>query len=152
MRAIIQRVKRAKITIENGEVHEIDQGFVVYICVMKGDTQEQAKYLQGKICGLRIFSDENDKLNLSIKDVKGDMLIVSNFTVAANCRRGNRPSFELAERPDDANTMYEYFLELVKAEDGLGNIKTGVFGAHMEIESVCDGPINLIMDTDVISK
>lgn len=152
MRAIVQRVKYAKINIDNLETREIKQGFVVYVCVMKGDTEKEAEYLQRKICGLRIFSDENDKLNLSIKDIKGDILIVSNFTLAANCGKGNRPSFIMAERPENADKLYKYFLKLVKEEDGLGNIQSGEFGADMLIDSACDGPINLIMDTENIVK
>ncbi len=152
MRAIIQRVLNAKIEIEGREAKCIDKGFVVYLGVMEGDKKEQADYLCDKICGLRIFTDDNDKMNLSPTDISGDLLIVSNFTISANCRRGKRPSFELAAKPDVAETLYDYFVDKVKNHHGINKVETGVFGAHMEITSVADGPVNIIFDTQVISK
>lgn len=149
MRAIIQRVLSAEIEIDGRETKKISQGFVVYLGVMKGDTEKEADYLQNKICGLRIFSDENDKMNLSPQDIKGDMLIVSNFTLSANCRRGRRPSFESAERPEGAEKLYDYFVEKVRADKDIKNVETGVFGADMKIYSVADGPINIIFDTNI---
>ncbi len=150
MRAVIQRVKSATITIDGDETREIGMGLLVYLCVMENDTEKETIYLKNKISSLRIFSDENDKLNLSLKDIGGDMLIVSNFTLSANCRKGNRPSFELAEKPLKAKQMYENFISLIKED--FSNVVTGEFGADMDIESIATGPVNLIMDTDIISK
>lgn len=152
MRAVVQRVDMAEIKIEHSETKTIGKGLVVYLGVMSGDTEKEATYLANKISDLRIFTDENDKLNLSLKDFKGDILIVSNFTLGADCRKGRRPSFENAEKPAKAEVLYDYFVDLVKKIDGLGNIETGSFGAHMDILSSNNGPINLIMDTNVIQK
>ncbi|MFI3325620.1 MAG: D-aminoacyl-tRNA deacylase [Clostridia bacterium] len=152
MRAVVQRVDMAEIKIEYSETKTISKGLVVYLGVMSGDSEKEATYLANKISDLRIFTDENDKLNLSLKDFKGDILIVSNFTLAADCRKGRRPSFENAERPEKAEVLYDYFVKLMKEIDGLGKIETGEFGAHMDILSSNSGPINLIMDTNVIQK
>lgn len=152
MRAVVQRVNMAEIKIEHNEKRSIDKGLVVYLGVMSGDSEKEATYLANKISDLRIFTDENDKLNLSLKDFKGDILVVSNFTLGADCRKGRRPSFENAEKPAKAEVLYNYFVSLLKNIDGLGSIETGEFGAHMDILSSNNGPINLIMDTNVIQK
>lgn len=152
MRVVIQRVIEASIEINEKEIREIGQGFVVYLGVMQGDTISEADYLAQKICNLRIFSDMDDKLNLALSDIKGDILIVSNFTLSANCRKGNRPSFELAEKPLEAEKLYDYFTQKVKMFEGIKNVQTGVFGADMKITSIVDGPINIVYDTAVKSK
>lgn len=152
MRAVIQRVSKADILIDKEEFREISQGLVVFLGVMKEDTEENAKYLVNKISGLRIFSDENDKMNLSLKDIDGDMLIVSNFTLSADCKHGKRPSFEKAAKGDQAKELYDYFVDLMKKEDGIKKIATGEFGAHMDINAANDGPITIIMDTENIAK
>jgi len=152
MRAVLQRVAKADITIDHAETRSIGEGLVVFLGVMDGDTKANAEYLAKKICDLRIFTDENDKLNLSLKDIKGDILIVSNFTLSADCRHGRRPSFERAAKGDAAKSLYEYFVSLVKADTGIGQVKTGEFGAHMDIMAANNGPITIIMDTDNIAK
>lgn len=152
MRAVLQRVAKADITIDHAETRSIGEGLVVFLGVMEGDTKENAQYLAKKICDLRIFTDENDKLNLSLKDIGGDILIVSNFTLSADCRHGRRPSFERAAKGETAKAMYEYFVSLVKADSGIKNVQTGEFGAHMDIMQSNNGPITIIMDTDNIAK
>lgn len=155
MRAIIGRVKHAKIDIlkENETTtNNIENGLVVYLGVMEGDTEKQAEYLAKKICDLRIFNDENDKMNFSLKDIKGDILIVSNFTLSANCRHGRRPAFDKAAKPKEAEILYNYFVELVKKDADVNKVATGEFGEHMEITSLNDGPINIILDTDIVVK
>lgn len=152
MRAVLQRVSKADITINHAETRSIGEGLVLFLGVMEGDIKENAQYLAKKICDLRIFTDENDKLNLSLKDIGGDILIVSNFTLSADCRHGRRPSFERAAKGDTAKSMYEYFVSLVKADSGIKNVQTGEFGAHMDIMQSNNGPITIIMDTDNIAK
>ncbi len=152
MRAVVQRVRKANIEIDGTYAHTIGKGLVIYLGVMENDTEKEAEYLARKIADLRIFTDENDKMNLSLKDFIGDILIVSNFTLAADCRKGRRPSFENAARPEEAEDLYNFFVKLVKNESGLGKVCTGSFGAHMEISAVAVGPVNLIMDTNVIMK
>ena len=152
MRAIVQRANGADILID-GEIHrEIGEGLVVFLGVMGTDAKENAEYLANKITGLRIFKDENDKLNLSLEDIKGDILIVSNFTLSADCKHGKRPSFERAAKGDLAKELYEYFVSLVRKNDKINKVETGEFGSHMHVNVQNDGPINIIMDTDVIVK
>lgn len=148
----MQRVSSADISIDGREPKAIKNGLVVFLGVMAQDSEENAKYLAKKICDLRIFTDENDKLNLSLKDIQGDILIVSNFTLSADCRHGRRPSFERAAKQDKAEELYNLFVSLIKGEEGLGTVETGEFGAHMHINAANDGPVNIIMDTDVIAK
>ncbi len=152
MRAILQRANRADILIDNEEFKEINEGLVVFLGVMNTDNKENADYLAKKICDLRIFKDENDKLNLSLKDISGDILIVSNFTLSADCKHGRRPSFERGAKGETAEELYNYFVELIKSTPGIGRVETGKFGAHMHINVANDGPVNIIMDTDVTAK
>lgn len=152
MRAIIQRANRADILIDEKEFREIGPGLVVFLGVMDGDTRENAEYLARKITGLRIFKDENDKLNRSLEDIKGDILIVSNFTLSADCKHGKRPSFERAAKGETAKELYEYFIELVSQNQLLGKLATGEFGSHMHVNVANDGPVNIIMDTDTIVR
>lgn len=152
MRAILQRANKADILINDEEFKEIGLGLVVFLGVMDTDTKENAEYLAKKICDLRIFKDENDKLNLSLRDLNGDILVVSNFTLSADCKHGRRPSFEHAAKGDTAEELYNYFVELIKKTDGLNKVETGEFGAHMHINVANDGPVNIIMDTDNIKK
>lgn len=152
MRAILQRANKADILINDEEFKEIGLGLVVFLGVMHTDTKENAEYLAKKICDLRIFKDENDKLNLSLRDLNGDILVVSNFTLSADCKHGRRPSFEHAAKGDTAEELYNYFVELIKKTDGLNKVETGEFGAHMHINVANDGPVNIIMDTDNIKK
>lgn len=143
MIAVIQRVKNASVTIENELYSEIGQGILVLLGVEKDDTEEQAKFLADKITNLRIFEDENEKMNMSLSDIKGEILIVSQFTLAGDCRKGKRPGFDNAAKPDKAIPLYEKFIELVK-EKGI-SAKTGKFGAMMDVALVNDGPVTFIL-------
>ncbi|MGN0995120.1 MAG: D-aminoacyl-tRNA deacylase [Butyricicoccus sp.] len=145
MRALIQRVSRASVTIE-GTVHgAIGRGFLVLLGVTEGDTEADARYLADKCVGLRVFTDENDKMNLSLADVGGGLLIVSQFTLYGDCSHGRRPSFTAAARPDTAIPLYEAFVARCR-ESGLP-VETGEFGADMKVELLNDGPVTLWMDT-----
>lgn len=144
MRLVIQRVKSASVKVEGETVGKIEKGFLVLIGIKVGDTREQADYLAKKLCNLRVFTDENDKMNLALKDVGGKLLIVSQFTLYGNCNDGSRPSFIDAERPGNAIPLYEYFCENCQ-ERGI-EVQKGVFGAHMEVELLNDGPVTIIME------
>ena len=114
MRAVIQRINGAQITINGGETREVKEGLVVFVCAMEGDTDAQADFLVQKVCGLRVFKDENDKMNRSLEDIKGDMLIVSNITLSADMKHGRRPDFSRSASPSEALRLYNYFVEQVK--------------------------------------
>jgi D-tyrosyl-tRNA(Tyr) deacylase len=144
MRIVVQRVKRAKVVISGNTYSEIGTGILVLFGVEKGDTKEKADYLAKKICNLRIFSDNEGKMNLSVKDISGEVLVVSQFTLASHIKKGNRPSFSNAAPEAEAVPLYEYFCSLVKTE--LGEVKTGVFGANMQVELVNDGPVTFILE------
>lgn len=144
MKLVIQRVKNAQVEVEEKIVGKIKKGFLVFLGVTHTDTKEIADYLVKKLCKLRVFTDENDKMNLSLKDVNGELLIVSQFTLYANCQEGNRPSFTDAAKPDMANELYEYFC--LECEKNGINVEKGVFGAHMNIELLNDGPVTIIME------
>ena len=118
---------------------------MVLLGVKKGDTKENADYLARKLCNLRIFEDENGKMNLSIKDVNGELLIISQFTLYGNTKDGNRPSFIEAEEPEKANSLYEYFMSKCK-ENGIEKVEKGIFGAHMDVSLINDGPNTIIME------
>ena len=138
MKLVVQRVKNANVSIENNIVGKINQGFVVLLGVSNEDTKENADYLVKKLLNLRVFSDNDDKMNLSIKDIEGELLIVSQFTLYANCKKGNRPSFIEAAKPEHAKPLYEYFINECRKENL--NVQTGEFGADMQIELINDGP------------
>ena len=150
MKLVVQRVKKAEVKVDGNIIGKIDKGFLVLIGIKVGDTKEQADYLVKKLCNLRVFSDENDKMNLSIKDVKGKLLIVSQFTLYANCKSGNRPSFTEACEPQKANELYEYFKKMCSKELER-NIQSGVFGADMKVELLNDGPVTIILDSEEIN-
>ena len=151
MRAVIQRVSRAEITIDHQETRHISQGLVVFLGVIKGDTEAQAEFMAEKVHGLRIFTDENGKMNLSLADVGGELLVVSNFTLGSDCKKGRRPSFDLAAPPEEAERLYHHFVEHAKGL-GIQKVETGEFGAHMDVLCANDGPITLIIDTERIGK
>ena len=151
MRAVIQRVSRAEITIDHRETRTIGQGLVVFLGVMKGDTQTQADFMAEKVHGLRIFTDENGKMNLSLEDVGGELLVVSNFTLGTDCKKGRRPSFDLAAPPQEGEALYRRFVERAK-ELGIHKVETGEFGAHMDVLAANDGPVTIIIDTERIGK
>ena len=131
MIAVIQRCSRGKVTVSEKVVGEIDNGLVILLGVQKGDTEKDADFLVNKISGLRIFSDENDKMNLSIKDVNGSALVISQFTLCGDTKKGRRPSFIKAATPDDGNRLYEYFMSEMK--NGGVPIESGEFGAMMDV-------------------
>lgn len=151
MRAVIQRVKYASVTVDNETVGKINGGFLVLLGVGKGDTEAEADLLAAKIAKMRVFCDENGKMNLSLSQVGGEILVISQFTLYANCVHGNRPDFFNSEAPARANELYEYFTEKVKA---LSECKTehGIFGADMKVELLNDGPVTIILDTDELRK
>lgn len=151
MKAVIQRVSRAKVTVDNKIIGEIGQGYMILLGVMDGDTKAQAELLAKKVAEIRINCDENDKMNLSIKDINGSILVVSQFTLCADISHGRRPSFTPSAPPGVANELYEYFNSQLKA-NGIDNIQTGEFGADMAVELVNDGPITIVMDTDIWEK
>lgn len=150
MRAVIQRVHRAQITIDREETRQTGRGLVVFLGVLRGDTEKQADFLAEKVYGLRIFPDENDKMNLSLPDVGGEVLVVSNFTLGTDCKKGRRPSFDIAAPPEEANALYLRFVEQLRAQ-GV-RVETGEFGAYMEVLVSNDGPVTLIIDTEKIGK
>ena len=145
MKLVVQRVKNAQVEVEGKLVGKIEQGFLVLLGVTHSDTKEQADYLVKKLCKLRVFKDENDKMNLGLKDINGELLIVSQFTLYGNTKDGNRPSFIEAEDPEKANRLYEYFMAKCK-ENGIEKVEKGIFGAHMDVSLINDGPNTIIME------
>ena len=150
MIAVLQRVKKASVSVEEKIVGECKEGLCILLGVAKNDTEEDARVLAEKILGLRIFNDENDKMNLSLKDIDGEVLLISNFTLLAAYRKGKRPDYMGAAAPDEANRLYEYFCGLCDAE--LKHTGRGIFGAEMEISLCCDGPVTIVMDSNVLLK
>ena len=144
MKALLQRVSHASVTVRNQLVAKINGGLLVFLGVEKNDTEQQADYLARKIVNLRIFEDENGKMNLSLKDVNGEILLVSQFTLAGDVSRGNRPGFETAAKPDDANRLYLYFSEQLRVQ-GI-ETQTGIFQADMQVELLNDGPVTFMLE------
>lgn len=144
MKLVIQRVTEAKVEVDNKTVGEIGKGFLVLFGAGEGDTKEQADFLAEKLCNLRAFEDENEKMNLSIKDIDGELLIVSQFTLYADCKKGNRPSFVNAAKPEVANELYEYFMN--RCRTLVKNVEKGVFGADMQVSLLNDGPVTIILE------
>ena len=146
MRAVLTRVKHASVTID-GKVHgQIGEGFLILLGITHEDTEAQAVKLADKLTGLRIFEDENGKMNRGLDEVKGELLIVSQFTLYGNCKKGRRPEFLAAARPEVAIPLYERFVELCRAKGF--RTETGEFGAYMQVDSLNDGPLTLVVDTD----
>lgn len=148
MRAVVQCVSEARVDIEGQTVGAIGAGYAILLGVGHGDTEAQADKLWAKISKLRVFLDENGKTNLSLRDVSGDVLVVSQFTLFASCKKGNRPSFTDAGAPDEAERLYEYFVNLARRD--VGRVETGQFGAMMDVRLVNHGPFTLILDTDAL--
>ena len=146
MRAVLTRVKSASVTVDGSVIGQIGQGFLILLGVTHEDTEAQAVKLVDKLMGLRIFEDENGKMNRSLEDVGGQVLVVSQFTLYGNCKKGRRPEFLAAARPEIAIPLYEKFIALCR--DKGFSVETGEFGAEMLVESVNDGPVTLIVDTD----
>lgn len=145
MRAVVQRVDHASVTVDGQVTGSCQKGLMVLFGVEDGDTDKDLKYIVDKVTGLRIFEDENGKMNLSVKDVGGEILAVSQFTLYGDCRNGKRPAFVKAAKPDIANAYYERFVEAVRAQ-GI-NVGTGVFRAHMLVELVNNGPVTILLDS-----
>lgn len=146
MKAVLQRVKYSNVKIDDKIVGQCQQGFMILLGVVEGDTKADADKLIKKIPVLRVFEDENGKMNLSCLDVDGEMLVISQFTLCADCSHGRRPSFTDSASPDKANELYEYFVEQLKLS-GVKSVETGVFGADMQVELVNDGPVTIILDS-----
>lgn len=150
MKAVLQRVKNASVSVDGETVGECGEGLMILLGVAQGDTEEDARLLAAKICNLRIFTDENDKMNLSVKDIDGEALVISQFTLMANYKKGNRPDYLESAPPAEANRLYEYFKGLMAGE--LRHIGCGVFGAHMEVSLINNGPVTICMDSEVLKK
>ena len=144
MRALIQRVTSASVKVDEKIVGKIGKGFLIFLGVYEEDTEEKMEKLTKKIVNLRIFNDENDKMNLSIKDVNGEILLISQFTWCADTRKGNRPSFVSAKNPKDANVIYEKTIESIRNEGVI--VEKGIFGADMKVELLNDGPVTILLD------
>lgn len=148
MRAIIQKVSKASVVIENEKVSEIGPGFMVLLGVKDTDDKDDLAYIKKKISNLRIFEDDDEKMNLSLKDVGGEILMVSQFTLYGDARKGNRPSFTQSAKADKAKEYYEILIDELK-EEGF-NVKTGIFQTHMQVSLVNDGPVTIILDSERI--
>ncbi|HHU48278.1 MAG: D-aminoacyl-tRNA deacylase [Caldicoprobacterales bacterium] len=145
MRAAVQRVKQAGVSVEGREVSRIRKGYLILLGVEQGDTKQDVEYLADKIVNLRVFEDHQGKMNLSVKDIGGEMLVVSQFTLCADCRKGRRPSFISAAEPEMAEAFYEEFCRIA-SEQGV-TVKKGVFRTHMEVDLVNDGPVTVLLDS-----
>ena len=145
MIAVIQRCSQGKVTVSDKVVGKISHGLVILLGVQKNDTENDTEFLVNKICGLRIFNDENDKMNLSIKDVNGSALVISQFTLCGDTKKGRRPSFIKAATPNDGNRLYEYFMSEMKKSDV--PIESGEFGAMMDVELVNNGPVTFVLNS-----
>ena len=150
MKAVIQRVAHASVVVDGVTVGSCKKGYMILLGVAEGDSELDAELLCRKIVNLRIFTDEEGKMNRSIKDVDGEMLVISQFTLMANYRHGNRPDFLASAKPEEANRLYEYFKTLASAE--VRRVESGVFGAHMEVSLCNDGPVTIVMDSEVLKK
>lgn len=146
MRAVVQRVSRSEVTVDGRTTGKINKGLLVLLGVTHGDTSKDVDYIVDKTINLRIFEDENDKMNLSLKDIGGEMLAVSQFTLYGDCRKGRRPSFTNAAAPEEADKLYQEFVKKV-SENGI-NTETGEFGAHMMVDLVNDGPVTILLESN----
>ena len=146
MKFIVQRVNKSQVEVEEKIVGKIDRGFMVLIGITHNDTKEIADFLVRKLINLRVFEDGNGKMNLSLKDVQGSLLLISQFTLYADCTSGNRPSFTNAAKPEFANELYEYIIEECKKQ--ISNVQTGIFGADMQVSLVNDGPVTIILEKE----
>ena len=145
MRAVLQRVSKAKVTVEGETVGEIGRGILILLGVSRGDSETEARYILEKTVNLRFFEDADDKMNLSLLDIKGDLLVVSQFTLYGDARKGRRPSFIEAAAPNDANRLYEFFI--AEARRQIVKVETGRFQAIMDVELVNDGPVTILLDS-----
>lgn len=147
MRAVIQRVSHASVRVDGEITGSIDSGMLILLGVHESDTEKDADKLASKLSALRIFTDDNDKMNLSLSDIGGSVLIISNFTLYGDCSHGRRPNFFTAARPEKAEPLYEYFCAKL-CDNGIENVQRGIFGADMKVELLNDGPVTLVVDSD----
>ena len=145
MRVVLQRVKNASVTVSGERISEIGEGLLLLVGVAKGDGEDEASWLAEKLAGLRIFNDEEGKMNLGVRDVGGEILAVSQFTLLADTRKGKRPSFIKAALPEEAEPLFDYFCERLRAA-GIASVKTGSFGAMMDVALVNDGPVTIVLE------
>ncbi len=150
MRAVVQRVKHAEVQVDGETVGACGEGFLVLLGVAEGDGEAEADLLARKIVGLRVFADGAGKMNRSVTDIGGGLLVVSQFTLLANCRHGNRPDFLASAKPEEARRLYEYFTAQVKKS--VPHVENGRFGAHMEVSLLNDGPVTILLDTEELKK
>ncbi|MBR2721752.1 MAG: D-tyrosyl-tRNA(Tyr) deacylase [Clostridia bacterium] len=148
MKAVIQRVSHAEVAVDGAIVGSCGEGLMILLGVAQGDCEEDAQLLCRKIANLRIFQDDAGKMNRSVKDIDGEALVISQFTLMANYRHGNRPDFMASAKPEEANRLYEYFTELLRLE--LRRVENGVFGASMQVSLLNNGPVTIVMDSDVL--
>lgn len=151
MKAVVQRVKGSAVSVDGEVIGKISQGFNILLGVGENDTKEDAEILAAKITKLRVFEDGEGKMNLSVLDINGEALVVSQFTLCADIKKGNRPSFTPAAKPDKANELYEYFMLCLK-QNGVAAVEHGSFGADMAVEILNDGPVTIIMDSEIWRK
>jgi D-tyrosyl-tRNA(Tyr) deacylase len=150
MRAVVQRVSRASVQVDNQIISKIEQGMLILLGVKKDDSKKEAELLAKKIINLRIFSDKENKMNLSLLDIKGQIIVVSQFTLYGNCKKGRRPSFIHAALPGIADSLYQYFVQCLKNYNVL--VETGQFQALMQVELINDGPVTFILDSDELQR
>ncbi len=150
MKAVLQRVTHAEVAVDGKTVGACGNGLMVLLGVAQGDTEREAELLCRKIVNLRIFKDEEGRMNRSILDVDGEMLVISQFTLMANCRHGNRPDFMASAKPAEAIPLYEYFKKL--AAESVRRVECGIFGADMKVSPLNDGPVTIVLDTDALKK
>lgn len=148
MKAVIQRVLESSVSVDGKIVGSSSKGYMILVGVVKGDTPREAELLARKVAALRVFEDENGKMNKSVLDIDGDVLAISQFTLCADCKKGNRPSFSMSEEPENADRLYKLFCEKLK-ENGIKRVETGIFAADMKVSLVNDGPVTICFDTDI---
>ncbi|WP_343704808.1 D-aminoacyl-tRNA deacylase [Flavobacterium sp.] len=146
MKIVLQRVSEASVTVDNKKTADIQKGLLVLVGIEEADTQEDIDWLAGKIIKMRIFGDENDVMNCSVQDIDGDIIVVSQFTLHASTKKGNRPSYIKAAKPDFAIPIYENFVQALEKEFGK-KVQTGIFGADMKVSLLNDGPVTIVMDS-----
>jgi len=146
MRAVVQRVSKASVEVDNRTISQISHGMLILLGIKKGDTVKEAELLAKKTANLRIFSDQESKMNLSLIDINGQVIVVSQFTLYGNCKKGRRPSFIEAASPEEANSLYQYFIQCLKNEEI--SVQAGQFQAFMQVTIINDGPVTLILDSD----
>ena len=151
MKAVLQCCSSGSVTVDGEMKGKVGRGYVILVGINTADTREEARFLAEKCAGLRVFEDQNGKLNLSVKDIGGEVLVISNFTLYADARHGRRPSYINAARPENALPLYEYFVECLR-QQGIEKVETGVFGAEMKVDICNHGPVTLVLGTDEIMK